>query len=139
MPVIGFDHAAIPTAKPEEMIDFYKKLGFTVVHEAEWRQGKARAFSFAFGDAKINVHPPEVWSNPRFTLRAPTAVPGCGDFCFVFDGTIEEVRSMLEAAGAEIVEGPVRREGGRALGTVSGTSIYTRDPDNNLLEFMVYG
>jgi hypothetical protein len=66
-------------------------------------------------------------------------VPGCGDFCFVWDGSIEEARSMLQAAGAEIVEGPVAREGGRSGGTAAGTSLYTRDPDQNLLEFIVYG
>ena len=139
MPIASFDHAVIPTSQPEEMIAFYKRLGFAVVHEEEWRQGKARMFAFAFGDSKINVHPPEVWSNPQFDLRGPKAVPGCGDFCFVWDGTIDEVTSMLKSAGAEIIVGPVAREGGRGLGTHTGTSVYTRDPDLNLLEFMVYG
>ncbi|HLF79512.1 MAG TPA: VOC family protein [Dehalococcoidia bacterium] len=138
MPVASFDHAAIPTAKPEEMIAFYKKLGFSVVNEEEWRQGKARAFAFAFGDSKINVHPPAVWQNTAFTLRGPSALPGCGDFCFVWDGTIEEAKAMLDAAGAEIIVGPVQRDGGRGLGRTIGTSLYTRDPDQNLLEFMVY-
>jgi catechol 2,3-dioxygenase-like lactoylglutathione lyase family enzyme len=138
VPIAAFDHAAIPTERPEEMIAFYKKLGFSVVNEEEWRQGKARAFSFAFGDNKINVHPPAVWQNPRFSLRGPAAVPGCGDFCFVWDGSVDEVRAMLDAAGAEIIEGPVRRDGGRSLGRASGTSTYTRDPDRNLLEFIVY-
>jgi len=138
MPIAAFDHAVIPTAQPDAIIAFYKKLGFTVVHEEEWRQGKTRMFSLAFGDAKINVHPPSIWANPNFTLRGPTAVPGCGDFCFVWDGTVEEAKAMLEAAGAPIIEGPVPREGGRGLGRTMGTSVYTRDPDNNLLEFIVY-
>ena len=138
MGIRSFDHTAIPTAKPEEMIAFYTRLGFTAVNADEWRQGKARAFSLAFGDSKINVHPPEVWSNPEFTLRGPTAVPGCGDFCFVWDGTIEEAKAALDAAGAEVIVGPVTRDGGRNLGRGKGTSLYTRDPDQNLLEFMVY-
>jgi catechol 2,3-dioxygenase-like lactoylglutathione lyase family enzyme len=138
MPIAGFDHVAMPTAQPEALIAFYKRLGFTIVHEEEWRQGKARAFAIAFGNNKINVHPPEVWQNERFTLRGPAALPGCGDFCFVWDGTLEEARALLDAAGAEIIEGPVPREGGRALGSANGTSLYTRDPDNNLLELIVY-
>ena len=138
MPIVGFDHAVIPTAQPEEMIEFYKALGFTVINEEEWRQGKARTFAFAFGDSKINVHPPEVWNNPRFTLRGPSAVQGCGDFCFVWEGNIEDAKSTVEAAGAEVIEGPISRDGGRGLGSGKGTSIYTRDPDRNLLEFMVY-
>ena len=138
MPIASFDHAVIPTSQPEEMIAFYKKLGFDVVHEEEWRQGKARAFAFAFGDSKINVHPPEVWNNPEFTLRGPTAVPGCGDFCFVWDGSVEEATALVLGAGAEVIVGPVSREGGRGLGRTTGTSIYARDPDNNLIEFIVY-
>jgi catechol 2,3-dioxygenase-like lactoylglutathione lyase family enzyme len=139
MPIASFDHAVIPTSQPEEMIAFYKRLGFSVVNEDAWREGRARMFAFAFGNSKINVHPPEVWQNKAFTLRGPGAVPGCGDFCFVWDGSIEDARSMLDAAGAEIIEGPVPREGGRAGGTTTGTSVYTRDPDQNLLEFIVYG
>lgn len=139
MPIASFDHAAIPTAQPEEMLAFYTKLGFAAVHEEAWREGKSRFFSLAFGDNKINVHPPEVWQNPEFTLRGPGALPGCGDFCFVWDGSIEDAKAMLDAAGAEIVAGPVEREGGRKLSSVVGTSLYTRDPDGNLLEFMVYG
>ena len=138
MGIASFDHAAIPTAHPEEMIDFYARLGFTVVNGEEWKQGKSRNFSFAFGNSKINVHPPDVWQNSGFTLRGPTAVPGCGDFCFVWEGTLEEAKAMLEAAGAEIITGPVGRQGGRALGSAMGTSLYTRDPDQNLLEFIVY-
>ena len=138
MPIAAFDHAAIPTAQPEEMIAFYKKLGFSVVNEEEWRQGKARAFAFAFGNNKINVHPPSIWQNLGFTLRGPSAVPGCGDFCFVWQGSIDEAKAMLDAAGAEVIVGPVKRDGARDLGRGIGTSLYTRDPDNNLLEFMVY-
>lgn len=138
MPIVSYDHTAIPTAQPEEMIAFYKRLGFTVVHEEEWRQGKARAFAFAFGDNKINVHPPAVWQNPEFTLRGPKALPGCGDFCFVWQGSLDEAMALLDGAGAEVIEGPVAREGGRKLSSVSGTSLYTRDPDGNLLELIAY-
>jgi len=138
MPLKSFDHVVIPTADPEALLAFYKRLGFTVLREAEWRAGKSVMFSLAFGDNKINVHPPEVWQSGRFTLRGPTAVPGCGDFCFVWEGTVEEAAAWLKEAGAEVIEGPVKRDGGRALGTGVGTSLYTRDPDGNLLEFMTY-
>jgi catechol 2,3-dioxygenase-like lactoylglutathione lyase family enzyme len=138
MAIASFDHAAIPTDRPEEMIDFYKRLGFTVVHEEAWREGRARNFAFAFGDSKINVHPPAVWQNGAFTLRGPTALPGCGDFCFVWDGTVEDAAALIRSAGGDVIEGPVPRDGGRGGGVTRGTSVYTRDPDQNLLEFIVY-
>ena len=74
-----------------------------------------------------------------FTLRGPTAQPGCGDFCFVWSGALPALLDALANAGAEIEEGPVERVGGRAGGRAKGTSVYTRDPDRNLLEFIVYG
>ena len=138
MPLVDLDHAALPTDQPEQMIAFYKALGVEVVHEEAWRQGKTPVFAFALRDSKINVHPPELWRNPEFTLRGPTAAPGCGDFCFVWDGSMEDVVATLEQADAPIVEGPVSRQGGRARGRASGSSVYTRDPDGNLLEFIVY-
>ena len=45
---------------------------------------------------------------------------------------------ILEDAEAEIELGPVPRTGGMNEGSTEGTSIYTRDPDNNLLEFIIY-
>ena len=42
---------------------------------------------------------------------------------------------MLDRAGAKIFEGPVPRQGGRRK---SGSSVYVRDPDENLLEFIIY-
>ncbi len=36
MPVAGFDHVAIPTARPEEMLRFYRALGFAVPSAQEW-------------------------------------------------------------------------------------------------------
>lgn len=134
MGVTGFDHVAIPTADPEALIQFYSALGFRCPSIEEYRSGRIPFFSIRFGDNKINVHAPGLWENSAFTLRGPTAKPGCGDFCFVWQGGLADLQATLAAAGAAIVEGPVEREGGRA----TGTSVYTRDPDENLLEFIVY-
>jgi catechol 2,3-dioxygenase-like lactoylglutathione lyase family enzyme len=139
MTVLAFDHVAIPTAKPDEMLRFYRALGFAAPAPEDWRAQNVPYFSIQFGENKINVHAPALWQNPAFTLRGPTAQPGCGDFCFVWSGTLAELRSSLERVGAVIEEGPVERVGGRNAGHAKGTSIYTRDPDCNLLEFIVYG
>jgi catechol 2,3-dioxygenase-like lactoylglutathione lyase family enzyme len=138
MTIAGFDHVAIPTAKPEEMLRFYRALGFSVPTPEEWRALRMPFFSIQFGENKINVHAPPMWGNPAFTLRGPTAKPGCGDFCFVWAGTQDALREALQAAGAAIEVGPVERVGGRDAGRAKGQSIYTRDPDHNLLEFIVY-
>ena len=83
----------------------------------------------------INLHRPEIWQRDGFALRAPAARPPCGDLCFVWNGSAKTLRERLDQAGATIVEGPVARQGGRRA---DATSVYVRDPDGNLVEFMTY-
>ena len=132
--ISSFDHVALPTTRPDEMIAFYGRLGFLVPDVDEWRSSDAPFFSVFLGDQKINFHAPAMWQNPAFTLRGPTAQPGCGDLCFVWEGGSAALHDMLSSAGAEIVAGPVELHGARGR----GTSVYVRDPDENLLEFIVY-
>jgi catechol 2,3-dioxygenase-like lactoylglutathione lyase family enzyme len=124
----GFDHVALPMQRTEEMLAFYRGLGLRVVENAN-------ACSVYIGNQMINFHRPAHWQDKTFSLRAPAAKPPCGDLCFVWDDTPESLKAMLDRAGAKVVEGPVERQGGR--GRV-GTSVYVRDPDGNLLEFMIY-
>ena len=134
MSTVGIDHIAMPTADAEQLIAFYKKLGFAINDEDEWRAGAANIFSIQVGDSKINVHPEGYLAE----YRGPTAVPGCTDICFVWNGTVEQCQQMLEDAGVEIVRGPGPRKGARQRGVLPAVSLYARDPDNNLLEWMIY-
>ena len=134
MGTVSIDHIAMPTANAERLIDFYKRLGFTINDEEEWRAGKASIFSIQVGDSKINVHPEGFTAD----LRGPTAVPGCTDICFVWDGSAEECKQMLDNAGVEVIRGPGPRKGARAGGKLPAVSLYARDPDDNLLEWMIY-
>jgi catechol 2,3-dioxygenase-like lactoylglutathione lyase family enzyme len=113
----------------DAMIAFYRALGFEVAEHAH-------VVSVYVGNQMINLHRPETWQRDNFTLRAPSATPPCGDLCFVWEGTADALRTRLAAAGAEVEEGPVDRSGGRQR---TGTSVYVRDPDGNLLEFLNYG
>jgi catechol 2,3-dioxygenase-like lactoylglutathione lyase family enzyme len=126
--VRGFDHVALPMQNTGAMLAFYRGLGFDV------NEGAA-ACSVYIGDQMINFHRPATWQRESFTLRAPAAKPPCGDLCFVWDGTPDALKAMLDKAGAKIIEGPVARQGGRRK---ASSSIYVRDPDGNLLEFMIY-
>ena len=132
MSTVSIDHIAMPTANAERLIAFYKKLGFHINDEDEWREGKMPAFSIQVGNSKINVHP----EGYTAALRGPTAVPGSADICFVWDGTADECAQMLNDAGVEIISGPGPRRG--ALRGHTAVSLYARDPDENLLEWMIY-
>jgi catechol 2,3-dioxygenase-like lactoylglutathione lyase family enzyme len=56
----------------------------------------------------------------------------------VWEGTVEECQEWLADAGVEVILGPVPRKGGRGFGEVPSLSLYARDPDDNLLEWMTY-
>ncbi len=129
MSVRGFDHVAIPIERVEAMLAFYAALGFRVEDHGP------RYYSVHFGENKINMHAPALWKSGEFDLRGPTATPGCGDFCFVWEGTVASIEAKLAGLSVPIVQGPVRLTGGAG----EGTSVYVRDPDGNLLEFIVYG
>lgn len=124
----GFDHVALPMLNTDAMVTFYRALGVPMVENPN-------AISMYFGRQMINFHRPSLWQNPTFTLRAPAAKPPCGDLCFVWDGTPAALAAALERAGAKVETGPVDRQGGRQR---TGSSTYVRDPDGNLLEFIVY-
>ena len=124
----GLDHVAVPMQNTAAMMAFYRGLGLDITETP-------RACSVHIGSQMINFHQPETWQNPSYTLRAPGTKPPSGDFCVVWDGTEAELRSLLATVGASVEEGPIERRGARK---VMASSIYTRDPDGNLLEFMSY-
>jgi catechol 2,3-dioxygenase-like lactoylglutathione lyase family enzyme len=127
--IAGFDHVSLPMRDTEAMVAFYRALGLDVA-EHEY------VVSVYAGDQMINLHRPEIWQRQGFTLRAPAAQPPCGDLCLVWNGSADALHTRLDAVGVPIEEGPVAREGGRRA---EATSVYVRDPDGNLLEFMIYG
>jgi catechol 2,3-dioxygenase-like lactoylglutathione lyase family enzyme len=126
--IAGFDHVALPMQNTDAMLAFYRGLGLTVVENQS-------ACSVYIGDRMINFHRPSLWQNASFTLKAPAAKPPCGDLCFVWTGNAGELQALLTKANAKVFEGPVPRSGGRKK---TGSSVYVRDPDNNLLEFIIY-
>jgi catechol 2,3-dioxygenase-like lactoylglutathione lyase family enzyme len=125
--VVGFDHVALPMQNTEAMAAFYRALGMDVTENEYLVQ-------VYVGTQMINFHRPEIWQR-EFSLRAPAAQPPCGDLCFVWTGSEQALTDLLDRAEAKVEEGPVERMGGRKS---KASSIYTRDPDGNLLEFMSY-
>jgi catechol 2,3-dioxygenase-like lactoylglutathione lyase family enzyme len=115
----------------EAMVAFYRALGFRVDESAQF-------CTVHFGDNMINFHRPALWQSEKFTLRASAAKPPCGDLCFVWEDTADALLAMLAKAGAKVEVGPVNRQGGREGGKFTGSSVYVRDPDGNLLEFLRY-
>lgn len=129
MSIQGFDHVAIPIENVDDVLTFYRSIGFVIDDSLA-----PRLYSALLAEQKINFHGPTLWRDTRFTLKGPTAQPGCGDFCFVWTEALTTLQALLAKLNIQIIEGPVARSGGRA----EGTSVYVRDPDGNLIEFICY-
>jgi catechol 2,3-dioxygenase-like lactoylglutathione lyase family enzyme len=89
-------------------------------------------WAYRFGDKQLNVHGPGV--QPAEVARLPVR-PGNSDLCFEWQGPIEGAIAHLNTHGIAVEHGPMRRFGAKG----PGTSVYFRDPDGSLLEFMSYG
>jgi catechol 2,3-dioxygenase-like lactoylglutathione lyase family enzyme len=126
MTVVGLDHVVIAVSDWERSNRFYRDVvGVEVVELAFGR------YAYRLGNVQLNVHGPGATPSP---VAAKRVEPGNSDLCFVWDGPIEAAVEHLRAHDIEIVEGPVPRQGARG----DATSVYFRDPDGSLLEFMSY-
>jgi catechol 2,3-dioxygenase-like lactoylglutathione lyase family enzyme len=133
MPITGIDHWVIVVSDVERTLDFYRRLGFRI--ERETRPNRPDMPTIRIGDAqKINVHARD-WPDREGYLGARRPSVGGADFCMEWKGTVAEVLALLEKNGIKPEAGP----GTRTCARGPSTSVYFRDPDDNLVEFTVYG
>lgn len=134
MAIEAIDHWVLTVKDLEETFAFYRKLGL----DAGWQDrpgGRGKRPIIRISDTqKLNLYVID-----RYEIESPTFAPGyargSADFCLKWNGTVQQAQEFLKAAGIPILDGPVARSG--ALGP--GTSLYLRDPDNNLIELITYG
>lgn len=125
IPIDHLDHLVLTVADPDATCAFYERvLGMRRVVFGGGR------LALAFGQQKINLH--QAGREIAPSARRPT--PGSADLCFVATCAIGDILSHLTAVAAPVELGPVVRTG--ALGPI--TSVYLRDPDQNLVEIAVY-
>ena len=123
--MISFDHCVVHVSDWERSNAFYRDvLGAELIE-------RGAGWAYRFGDQQLNLHGPGVQAEP--VARDPVR-PGNSDLCFRWDGPIEGAIEHLRERGVEVELGPVPRAGARG----DGTSVYFRDPDGSLLEFISY-
>jgi catechol 2,3-dioxygenase-like lactoylglutathione lyase family enzyme len=141
--VVSIDHIVINVTDMERALAFYKRVGFALINEEGWRKGQGQVAIKIGENQKINIHkeeplgqvkPVAVDGSDGFA-RALVPVAGGADFCLVWNGTIEEAQHHLRDSGVTHISPPRKVIGARG----PATSVYFRDPDDNLWEFIVYG
>lgn len=119
------DHVVIAVTDRRRSDPFYREVVGAEIVELD-----GRVF-YRIGDQQLNVHAPG--TKPAAVARVPVA-PGNSDLCFEWPGPIAGAVAHLRDRGVPIELGPLRRYGSRG----EGTSVYVRDPDGSLIEFIAY-
>jgi catechol 2,3-dioxygenase-like lactoylglutathione lyase family enzyme len=120
-----FDHCVIHVTNWDRSNAFYRNVvGVELVPRGKY-------WAYRLENAQLNLHGPGVEAAPLAEIPVP---PGGSDICFEWSGPIDEAIQHLSKEGVEVELGPVKRAGRGG----DGVSVYFRDPDGSLLEFISY-
>jgi len=130
----SIDHIVLNVEDNEKMVTFYSNvLMFAPERLEEYRAGDVPFPSVRLNENMIiDLFPKKMWQK---SARSEQCRENLNHFCIALSkGAWENLLERLHANNIDIEDGPVPRWG--AHGT--GTSIYFRDPEGNLIEARYY-
>lgn len=125
MQIKTLDHLVLTVKDIQASTAFYTKI--LGMRESRFADNRT---ALHFGEMKINLHE----QGHEFNPKALYPTPGSADLCFIVEQSLDEVIAILQEHHIPLEKQPSSRHG--ACGKM--TSIYIRDPDNNLIELANY-
>ncbi len=120
--ITALDHVVLNVTDVERSLAFYTdELGLAPVNVEEWRKGERFFPSVRVDEGSIID-----------LVALPRTGENLDHFCLVVDPM--DFDALKDSGRFDVVEGPATRFGARG----DGTSIYIRDPDQNLVELRYY-
>ena len=125
MRLAGLDHVGLNVADMDRTLDFYRRLGFTILRTSGPGADGVRTAVLQVGGQELNV-----FSRPDAGTRRVESPIGMDHFCLAVDAaSIDEVVTHLREVGIDVVRGPVQRRDGAAL--------FVHDPDGVRVELQL--
>ena len=124
MTIDRINHLVLKVKDIDETCKFYRNIFGMEVESLS-----ARKRALKFGNQRLTIHQ----KGRGFDPEAQVPASGPIDICFVVAESVEQIKTELESKNIQI-EGMIERPG--ATGKI--TSVYFRDPDQNLIEVSNY-
>jgi catechol 2,3-dioxygenase-like lactoylglutathione lyase family enzyme len=121
--VTGLDHVVIVTSDVERSLAWYcEVLGLAAERVEEWRRSEV-----FFPSVRVSAE------TIIDLLQGERSGVNVDHLCLVVEP--QDLAALAASGRFDVVEGPTPRFGARG----TGTSLYVRDPDGNLVELRHYG
>jgi catechol 2,3-dioxygenase-like lactoylglutathione lyase family enzyme len=123
--VKALDHVGLKVKDLDQTLNFYSRLGLTVLRTKGPDTDGLRAAVIQVGRQELNI-----FCHPGYASSREDNAAGIDHFCFEVDAaSIEDVISELRRTGIEIVRGPTKRR--------DGSSLLLHDPDGVRVELQL--
>lgn len=121
----ALDHVGLKVTDMDRTLDFYQRLGLTVLRTSGPNADGLRSAVIQVGRQELNV-----FSHPSLASPDKENAVGMDHFCLLVDAaSVDDVLADLRQAGIDIVRGPVQRR--------DGTALFVHDPDGVRVELQL--
>jgi lactoylglutathione lyase len=121
----AIDHVGLKVADMDKALDFYQRLGLTILRSSGPNAEGVRTAVIQAGSQELNL-----FSAPGFAASGQENPVGMDHFCLSVEaGSIDDVVADLRQVGIAVVRGPIKRRDGMAL--------FVHDPDGVRVELQL--